>query len=182
MIIERIYAVFFGMILLTAYLIVAFIRKQTVGQKILISLFIVYMTGVTAITLFPIIYEPEIMILNDQTFNFIPFGTISEILLRNSDFKTGFLNIGGNIIMCIPFGVALPFMVKTKKRFYYVIYALALPIAIEFSQFIISISLNSFYRTIDIDDVILNFIGVIIGYGIYRILPLPVKKFFRFGN
>ena len=42
-----------------------------------------------------------------------------------------------------------------------------LPIIIELSQMIIGISIDNMYRNVDIDDFILNTVGVYIGYGLY---------------
>lgn len=80
--------------------------------------------------------------------------------------------------MTIPYGVFIPFMVKKKRWYNYLIHALIFPLAIELTQLMICVSTNSFYRTVDIDDVILNFTGIIIGYGIYKILPKFVKDYF----
>lgn len=80
--------------------------------------------------------------------------------------------------MTIPYGIFISFMVKKKKWYNYLVYTLIFPFAIELTQLIICISTNSFYRTVDIDDVILNSIGIIIGYVIYKILPKFVKEYF----
>ena len=70
--------------------------------------------------------------------------------------------------------------IQVKKRWKYVLNMFGLPLAIEFSQFLWCISLNSHYRTADIDDVLLNALGILIGYVIYRYLPDRIKKFFKF--
>ncbi len=44
-----------------------------------------------------------------------------------------------------------------------------LPIIIELSQMIIGISIDNMYRNVDIDDFILNTVGVYIGYGLYYV-------------
>ena len=44
-----------------------------------------------------------------------------------------------------------------------------LPIIIELSQIIIGISIDNMYRNVDIDDFILNTVGVYIGYGLYYV-------------
>lgn len=176
--IERSFAFFLGAILFIFYLVLSFVTKRPLGRKILISLFILYLTAVAAITLFPIIVDPLIP-ATDKIYNFIPFSTIWELLSDNSDMETIFLQIGGNIIMCIPFGTAIPFIIRHKKWYYYLLIGLAFPILIELTQLLISVSINSYYRTIDIDDVILNFLGIMIGYGIYKILPRFTKEFFH---
>ncbi|MBQ8134684.1 MAG: VanZ family protein [Clostridia bacterium] len=176
--IERTFAYFLGAILFIFYLVLSFVTKRPLGRKILISLFILYITAVASITLFPIIVDPP-MPFTDKIIKLIPFSTISEMLLTNSDLETTFLQIGGNIIMCIPFGAAIPFIIKHKKWYHYLLIGLTFPVLIELTQLLISVSINSYYRTIDIDDVILNFLGIMIGYGIYKILPRFTKEFFH---
>lgn len=177
MVLERTIAFCGGFILLVLWIIISSVMKKSTARKILISLFIVYMTAVASITIFPIIIEPELMVITDKSIRLIPFSTISD-LLTNATFKTIVLQIFGNILMTIPYGVAVPFLVERKRWYHYLIYTLAFPIAIELSQLIICLLTNSFYRTVDIDDVILNSIGIVIGYGVYKILPKFIKNFF----
>ena len=84
--------------------------------------------------------------------------------------------------MCVPFGIAFPFIIKHKHIFWYLIDAILFPVMIEVVQLTICSIGNSFYRTIDIDDVILNFVGVLIGYFVYMILPKFTKEFFSKSN
>ncbi len=174
-------AFFSGIVALIFWIIVSCITKKDRSKKILISLFIVYMTVVVSITIFPLIIDPELMPINDRSIILVPFSTITN-LLENATLWTIVLQIIGNIIMTIPYGIFIPFMVKRKRWYNYLVYTLIFPLAIELTQLIICISTNSFYRTVDIDDVILNSIGIIIGYGIYKILPKFVKEYFENNN
>ena len=163
-------AFFAGIIALIFWIIISCVTKQIRSKKILISLFILYMTVVVSITIFPIIIDSDLMPINDSSIILVPFSTITN-LLENATLWTIVLQIIGNIIMTIPYGIFIPFMVKKKRWYNYLVYTLIFPLAIELTQLIICVSTNSFYRTVDIDDVILNSIGIIIGYGIYKILP-----------
>lgn len=174
-------AFFAGIVALIFWIIVSCITKKDRSKKILISLFIVYMTVVVSITIFPLIIDPELMPINDRSIILVPFSTITN-LLENATLWTIVLQIIGNIIMTIPYGIFIPFMVKRKRWYNYLVYTLIFSLAIELTQLIICISTNSFYRTVDIDDVILNSIGIIIGYGIYKILPKFVKEYFENNN
>lgn len=51
-------------------------------------------------------------------------------------------------------------------------------VAIETAQFLIGLKIGYRYRSVDIDDVILNMMGGIIGCGLYRITPVKVRKQF----
>ncbi len=180
MIIERPFALFLGIVILIPLLIVSIKKKRPTGRKILLILCVMYISLVAAITIFPIIADPEIMVFTDKTINLQPFSTISELLHDNSDTETVVLQLIGNIVMCIPFGVSLPFIIVHKHKFLYILDAVLFPIIIEAVQLLISFIYNSYYRTIDIDDVILNFSGVLVGYLIYLLLPKFVKEFFSY--
>lgn len=96
--------------------------------------------------------------------NFVPFRTILPYLLGEKGLMIAAINIIGNIILLVPIGFLLPLVFQkiTWKK------ALALAIAaglvIEGSQVILHVGI------FDIDDVILNGLGVMIGYWAFAIL------------
>lgn len=177
MVLERTIAFLGGLIALVIWLMISFIKKKPLSRKIIISLFIMYITVVVSITVFPLIIDPEMMVKTDKSIILIPFSTITD-LLANATIHTIILQIFGNILMAVPYGVIIPLIVKRKRWYNYLIYTLAFPVTVELTQLVMCLSTNSFYRTIDIDDVILNSIGIVIGYGIYKILPRFVKDYF----
>ena len=72
------------------------------------------------------------------------------------------LNVIGNVAMFIPSGIVLPIIFKKLNSFWKVIAAGAmLSLCIEIIQLPFSV------RASDVDDLILNALGVAIGYGIY---------------
>ena len=80
------------------------------------------------------------------------------------------LNVIGNVAMFIPSGIVLPIVYKRLDTFWKVLFAGAgISLCIEIVQLPFSV------RATDIDDLILNTAGVIIGYGIYRLVQC-VKK------
>ncbi len=177
MILERSAAFLGGAVLLCFWLLISYVTKKTHARKILISALIIYMTGVVSVTLFPMIIDPETQTMTELSIRLIPFKTIIDFF-ENADLNTILLQVLGNILLTIPYGVLIPFLVRHRKWYNYVIYATAFPIAIELTQLAVCVSTNSFYRTTDIDDVILNTLGAVIGYGIYKILPKFIKNYF----
>ena len=75
------------------------------------------------------------------------------------------INLLGNIAVMIPFGYALPslFGQGKKRPILYVFIGMFFSILVEIAQ------LFTHTGTCDVDDVILNTIGVIVGYLIYSI-------------
>jgi glycopeptide antibiotics resistance protein len=103
-------------------------------------------------------------------YNLKPFYTIRHFL-RTDRFNTSIwvINLLGNIGVFIPFGILLPCILADKfKKSFYVF--LAGVIILELLQ------LFSRRGCFDVDDIILNTLGFLIGYGLYRILGLLLRK------
>lgn len=92
--------------------------------------------------------------------NVIPFRTILPYLRGEKGWMITIFNIGGNIGLFIPVGILIPFVIRTLTLRKTLMIALGVPLLIEMVQVIFRIGI------FDIDDVILNAIGVLIGYGI----------------
>ena len=76
-----------------------------------------------------------------------------------------FLNVIGNVAMFIPSGIVLPIIYKRLDTFVKVLLAGGgISLCIEIIQ------LPFHVRATDIDDLLLNTVGVMIGYGIYALL------------
>jgi len=101
---------------------------------------------------------------NHYMINLKPFETISYFL-QFDRFNTSIwvVNLIGNIAIFVPFGVLLPiiFGKQLRKSFY-----------IFFLGLLLLESLQLFTRrgSFDIDDFILNSVGFLLGYGLFRIL------------
>ncbi len=141
-----------------AYLIVN--KKEFVFYKeLFLFAFIIY-----SLSLFYVVtFEDN----NYGTNNFIPFIEITRYELFSSYFIH---NIIGNIIMFIPFGYFVSVILKTKKPFAVIIISIITSLTIEITQYLIG-------RTFDIDDIILNLGGCIIGYLIFLVVHLLEQKF-----
>ena len=86
-------------------------------------------------------------------------------LLQFDSIKDIIWNVVGNTAMLIPSGIILPVVYKKLNNFGKVIAAGAfISLCIELIQ------LPFASRTTDIDDLILNTLGVMIGYGIYSLV------------
>lgn len=94
--------------------------------------------------------------------NFIPF---KEIFRYEFGSKLFVKNIVGNIILFIPFGVFVSYLMKTRKAFPIVVISIITSSVIEYTQLKIG-------RTFDIDDILLNVIGGFIGYLIYLVIDI----------
>lgn len=93
--------------------------------------------------------------------NLIPFRTISSYLRPDGyavNDSIRFVNLLGNVLVFVPFGALLPLAFARMRRWYRVFLCGSAFIAfIEITQFFIG-------RAADIDDYILNILGVMLGY------------------
>ncbi|WP_461205814.1 VanZ family protein [Clostridium sp. DL1XJH146] len=95
--------------------------------------------------------------------NFIPMKTILYYLGGNQSFGVAKSNILGNIIAFGPFGFLLPIIIdKIKRVKSVVIFSLILSLTFELVQ--LFANLGEF----DIDDILLNTLGAICGYMIFK--------------
>ena len=107
--------------------------------------------------------------------NFVPFTTIVPYLLGSKGLIIGGINIVGNIALLVPLGFLLPFVypkITWKKS---LLIAIASGLSIETMQTVLRVGI------FDIDDVILNALGVMLGYGAFILFSKWVreKKYLR---
>ena len=99
--------------------------------------------------------------------NIIPFKNTYKYVIGLDRFNLDIIihNTLGNVLIFIPLGIFLPILFKSYKAFSKVcISSLLITITIEFSQFFLQIG------QFDIDDIILNTIGSVIGYFVIRLI------------
>ena len=103
--------------------------------------------------------------------NLVPLKTVQ--LYLESDLGTiAWANLLGNLLLLVPFGALGPVAWRKLDRFGRVLGAgLGISLAIEALQFAKRfIDMLGMTRSVDIDDVILNVAGVVLGFGLYRLM------------
>ncbi|MDN9379151.1 VanZ family protein [Clostridioides difficile] len=111
-----------------------------------------------------------------RTVNLIPFYTIYQFIVdSNIDFMKATINIIENIGIFIPMGIFLPIVCKNLNKKTIIITIILVSLAFELTQYIFALGSS------DIDDVILNSLGGIIGITIYinmnKLFPNDIKRF-----
>jgi glycopeptide antibiotics resistance protein len=96
-----------------------------------------------------------------SSYNLVPFKEMFRY-----DFGTilFYKNIVGNLLIFVPFGLFISYYLKTKHVSLIIILSLILSVTIEFAQRLI------IGRVFDVDDIILNVVGGIIGYFGYVVI------------
>ena len=176
----------FGVGILLILLIVLWRRKRDGSYLFCFSIFWMYLLILIGLTVFPIPILTDFkgsMWRQSTTFiltgiNLIPFHFGGLFSLHPNVI---FREIVGNILLTVPFGFGVIFITPLKvKNIPWLAFTVGL--VIETTQLLISIGLGVSYQGIDINDVILNAFGVVIGYGLFRIFAwffLKIKL--RFG-
>jgi glycopeptide antibiotics resistance protein len=77
------------------------------------------------------------------------------------------------VLAFVPLGVLLPILWPSRRSLIAVVSAgLAISLALEAVQVTLSLLIGAPYRVADVDDVIINVLGVALGYGLYRAIRL----------
>ena len=110
--------------------------------------------------------------INYGVSNFVPFKEIFRYSFGSPKFMS---NVLGNIMLFIPFGFLSSYLLKNRKFSIVTILTLIASLTIETVQYYIG-------RVFDIDDIILNLIGGIVGFLIYIGLDAIQNKVKIFKN
>ena len=105
-----------------------------------------------------------------ESMNLKPFATIKRYisLLQNSTdpalLRHAIVNLAGNVVMFVPLGFFLPRLFPVFRRFFKTFFVcVMLILSVELTQYAFMLG------TCDIDDLILNTVGICIGYLLSRI-------------
>lgn len=146
-------------------------------KELLRFLSVIYISMVVSVTLFPIAlgFDNESMSFS-RTLNLVALASIIKDFNQIGTAYDGDIifmislivrNVGGNILLLMPLGFLAPILWnKAKSLKGITILGLATSLTIELLQLLESL-VSGWGRITDIDDVICNVLGVVIGYFIY---------------
>lgn len=124
--------------------------KFILYEELLSLLFVIYL-----LVLFQIVTYQDVISYGN---NFIPFKELTRYEIGTNLF---YKNIIGNILLFVPYGFFSSYYLKLDKKIVAFIIVSLLSISIEGVQLLID-------RCFDIDDILLNIIGGMIGYFLYK--------------
>ena len=118
-------------------------------------------------------WEKSVILEGLDTANFTLFKTI-RMYIDYSYKLNSFENLVGNIVVFIPFGFLFPYVIKGGRNFLVMLFhAFLLVLGIEVFQ------LFSAFGAFDVDDILLNCFGAVIGYLFYLIYDNRKRIFER---
>lgn len=154
-----IFSMIIGFIVTLVILVVDKIKKKDTSAKfrhVAMGLFVVYLLFLISITL---IFRNKINVEYSRI-ELIPFHDIVDIIKNKSYFEL-FEKVY-NILMFVPYSFLLGCILQKRKSLA-VIIGLATTLSIEIIQFLTE------RGVCDINDIIFNFVGTLIGYGLYKL-------------
>ncbi len=99
-------------------------------------------------------------------YNLIPLQEIRRFLVyrRVLGYRVVLENLLGNIVGFIPYGFILPLIYKSKRKLWIItLLTMEFSLMIELTQLVLKVG------SCDVDDVILNTLGGMLGYGLFSI-------------
>ncbi len=151
---------------LPVWLIIRKPWKRPAGREVALGLFVMYIAALLVMALEGSWDSPAAMLQSarerlstGEGLRFIPFETIRQQFstIDTDESRTQLL---GNTLLFLPWGFFLPFLWQRFRRFFPIAgMCLGLTCFIEFTQLFIG-------RTVDVDDLLLNFCGSMAGAGI----------------
>ncbi len=160
-------AIIFIIVIITLYLPIMLklnrkgvsIGKQVRYLGLFCSIFLIVFATILFV---PITLHPQHHILN-----LIPFNWIFE---EKDAINHLIIEVIPNIMLFIPLGLFIPIVYRNKRTiFKTIIFVLLITLSVEFVQYFIG-------RSSDINDVIANTLGGIIGYGLFLLINRLIKK------
>lgn len=146
-------------------------------QIFVFSALYVYLGAVVSLVFFPFPFQQSYLehlrsLPYQPQNNIVPFKEIIQIW----EYDTGldFLKqIGGNILMLCPFGFLVPLVLQRPKFSKVLLLGFLFSVLLETAQLVLDTIINYNYRTADVDDLICNTLGVLVGYLAWRLLEKP---------
>lgn len=145
-------------------------RKRSPAGLIFFAAFWLYMTLLIGGTLFPIDLSPDTRAImqREVTFaermNLIPFYFGPYGSLWRSRYM-----LLSNILLTVPFGFGIGFVARVRPRDLRWL-PWAVGFGIEAAQLGIGLLLGYPYRVLDVNDTLMNALGVLLGYGLFWLL------------
>ena len=122
-------------------------------------LLVVYLLLLLGLTMAPPNYVPR------QRLRLVPFTTIRHQFHQGG--RTFLVNVPGNVVAFAPSGILVPLWSGRLRSLTAIVF-----VGLITSGGIELLQLNFTRRVADIDDVILNVCGAIVGYGCYRLYTM----------
>lgn len=152
-------------------------RKTSLKSFLFLSVFFSYCIAVLSLTFFPVPLEGVEDFIDagiESHNNFVPLASVLDILSHNP-LHVILTQLLGNIALFVPMGFLLPFFLKGNFKKTLALGVLA-SLCIELGQLLVSSIIAYTYKITDVDDLILNTLGLLFGYACYRVFRIGFPR------
>ena len=143
-------------------------------KAIMYLVFIIYIMVLLKVILFKNANITQIInwdVAGKHLYNLVPFASVKQLWQMESRSLIWKLSqIAGNVLVFLPLGYMVPLLFKNMRRFGKVLLlSFGISLVFELMQYLFGLG------CMDVDDLILNLIGGVLGYGAYRLLAQICK-------
>ena len=139
-------------------------------DRLALLLLLAYLLLLAVLTLRPVGADVD----TNLRFNFKPFATIGPALAHGPGSRI-FATLVGNLLAFMPLGLLLPICFRRVNWLAVIAAGFALSVAIESAQLGLSLYLGFGYRAADVDDVIVNVAGTVLGLALFGIAAITTS-------
>lgn len=110
---------------------------------------------------------------SDYRYNLVPFQEIIRFIKYRAyiDFQSVIINLLGNVVAFMPFGALIRWVVNRRMRWYQAVaYTFLFSLCVELLQLVAMVGV------FDVDDLILNTLGGLLGFFVYYLLLLINRR------
>ena len=160
-------------------------KRHSLFQHAVFLAFFVYLCIVAKVVFFPVPIDTDfIKQFIDTTsinYNLIPMSfLINNFSENNLIHSLQIRESAKNVLLFLPMGFLLPLVLRMKVQYKRIVYIGALvSISIELFQLLLDFLLIVSYRVVDINDIIMNTLGTIIGLGLLLSVEQIARRFLR---
>jgi glycopeptide antibiotics resistance protein len=148
--------------------------KRMRMDRLALALLLAYLLLLAVLTLRPVGADAE----SNVRLNLRPWATIGPAL-RLGPGSIPFRILVGNLLAFVPLGLLLPAATGRVPWPAVILAGFALSTAIEIAQYSLSLYVGHGYRAADVDDVIVNVCGTVVGLALFATVQLVASLFAR---
>lgn len=162
-------------LLASPIVIAAFVHRYQSVQKVGAVLLLAYVVYAVKYFFFPIGFDKNVFLGRGLAVNLIPFLPLVE-QAKEMGLKITFYQMFGNILAFVPFSVLTAIVYPRYRRLSSnLLFTFLASFAIELIQLLINLLTQVANRAVDINDLLLNTLGGMIGFLVYLLLDKTFK-------
>ena len=127
------------------------------------------------------LFSAEYWQMLPERMNLVPFRTVGILLNAARVYwqqyqsayyiRFAIINLGGNVLLFLPLGIFLPMLWQKQRKFWrFLLTVVGMVCAVEVLQLVLALG------SLDVDDLLLNTIGAMLGFAVWKICHRTAPK------